>query len=177
MATVAQLDELYKKITDETSVRFEEGAKNLAQMNTELQQAIALVRSEVGSTEHRLRQESGIEMDRRIDNAIKATQKDTGAASFTHLISDPRNKGIEHFACCRTEDVKTFKVWRAKVYNFFDFFIPGAEEVLTKYVFADVCVDDSINELDAWNGKYTEPVLKRELKISLPSIWTWEQPR
>ena len=106
MATFAKLGELYKKITDETSVRFEEGAKNLAQISTELQQGIALVRSEVGSTEHRLRQESGVEMDRRIENAIKTSQKDSGAARFMNFMSDPRNKGIEHFSRCRAEDAK-----------------------------------------------------------------------
>ena len=167
-ATVAQLDALYAKITEETNKRFDEGARNLTQMSAELQQAITSLRAEVKITEQTLRQESGLEMDRRIETAVGVFQKDSGAASFTNLMSDPRNKGIEHFSGCKAEDAKAFKVWRAKVYNYFERFIPGAEGVLTKYAFADTDVNDSISDLESdWNAKYTESVLKRELKIFL----------
>ena len=59
-ATVAQLDALYAKITEETNTRFDEGARNLTQMSAELQQAIASLRSEIKITEQTLRQESGL---------------------------------------------------------------------------------------------------------------------
>ena len=85
-----------------------------------------------------------------------------------NLMSDPRNKGIEHFSGCRAEDAKAFKVWRAKVYNYIGRFIPGAKGVLTKCVFADTDINDSINDVDGnWNAKYTEAVLKRGLNIFL----------
>ena len=167
-ATVAQHDALYAKITEETNTRFDEGARNLTQMSAELQQAIASLRSEIKITEQTLRQESGLEMDRRIETSVGVIQKDSGAASFTNLMSDPRNKGIEHFSGCKAKDAKAFKVWRAKVYNYIVRFFHGAEGVLTKYVFTDSDIDDSINDQDGnWNAKYTEAVLKREFKIFL----------
>ena len=71
-----------------------------------------------------------------------------------NLMSDPRNKGIEHFSGCKAEDAKAFKVWRAKVYNYIGCFIPGAKGVLTKCVFADTDINDSINDMDGnWNAE------------------------
>ena len=149
-AWAADLEVLYTRITDETNSRFDEGVKNLGLMNTELLQQMAIMRQETTSMEVRVREEIGHEMDRRI-NAATVSLKGQGSVS---LMSDPRNKGIEHFSGCKAEDAKAFKVWRAKVYNYFERFIPGAEGVLTKYAFADTDVNDSISDLESdWNAK------------------------
>ena len=109
-ATTADLETLYTKITDETSVRFDEGAANLGKITAELKETIEGLKLEMVNLESRLRNEPGHEMDRRIEIAIKAKE----ASTKNNLLSDPRNKGMEHFSGNKSEDTAKFKVWRAK---------------------------------------------------------------
>ena len=173
MATTQQLEELYTKITDETIARFDAGVKSLEAMetevvwkNTEMIQSMAGIRTEMSAMEQRLRQESGLEMDRRIGIAL-AARSDKGGGT-PNLISDPRNKGIEHFAGCKAEEVRDFRIWRAKVYNYLERFMPGSEEMFTKYVFTDEPFDEITTGLTGtWDERYTDEVVRREMKIFL----------
>ena len=134
-------------------------------MNADLLQTISTLRQDMQVMEQRLRHESGLEMDRRIETSVKLAAKDAG---MKNLMSDPRNKGIEHFSGCKAEDVKLFKVWRTKMCNYLERFIPGIEDVLTKYVFTDESLEDIVDaHTGTWDDRYTEPVLRKEMKIFL----------
>lgn len=53
-------------------------------------------------------------------------------ASSKTMLSDPMNKGIEHFSGTKAEDVAMFRVWRAKTYKYLERFIPGTANLLVK---------------------------------------------
>ena len=62
--------------------------------------------------------------------------------------------------------MKAFKLLRKNACNYLERFVPGAEEVLTKHVFADEEIDEPLAIMGGvWVTRHTEEVMKKELKI------------
>ena len=177
MAVNAQmLEDLYHKITDETSTRFDEGAENLAAINQALEQQVAALRNELAN----MRAELGLEMDRRIDRQVgmlrQEIARDAKEPSMRmmsgNLISDPRNKGIEHFSGGRLEDAKSFNQWKTNAFNYLEKFAPGSKVVLKalEHVTGTTTFEElqeHFDDVEVWSDKYTPATFDHEIKVFL----------
>ena len=86
------------------------------------------------------------------------------------MLTDPRNKGIEHFGGCKLEDRKAFEVWRKKAYKHLEKFVPHIKFILVKLAYEEDDPDEmdaehSIEKLgEKWDSKYDASVLDHQLK-------------
>ena len=168
-ATVQQIDDLYSRITEETNARFEEGANNLQEINATVIRELASIRQELQRTQVGIQEDIvrrielvGLEIDRRIG------EKGSVSGREKLLMSDPRNKNIESFNGHKAEDTKNFRHWRTKVFNYIERFAPGAKTILIKCVCdEEFDFDTEIAKVPQWDSRYTEEVMRHELKVFL----------
>ena len=168
-ATVQQIDDLYSRITEETNARFEEGANNLREISATVIRELASIRQELQRTQVGIQEDIvrrielvGLEIDRRIG------EKGSVSGREKLLMSDPRNKNIESFNGHKAEDTKNFRHWRTKVFNYIERFAPGAKTILIKCVCdEEFDFDTEIAKVPQWDSRYTEEVMRHELKVFL----------
>ena len=177
MAVSAQmLEDIYHKITDETSARFDKGAEKLAEINQALEQQVAGLKNELAN----LRTELGLEMDRRIDRQVGMLRQEIARDAREpstkmmsgNLISDPRNKGVEHFSGGKLEDAKSFNQWKTKAFNYLEKFAPGSKVVLKSLehdtgIMTFEELQEHFDEVEVWNNKYTPATFDHEIKVFL----------
>ena len=89
------------------------------------------------------------------------------------MLTDPRNRGIEHFAGSKVDDAKAFNQWKSKAYNYIEKFAPGSKMILTSIEHNATRelkeeMQDMFNKLgELWDRRYTPEAFSHELKVLL----------